>query len=80
MMALFALLLVLPLRDGSGDETIPGGGDSGGELSPALQVLLPPCSPLSPVEKERVIGFSILVETSPRNSICGSTAAQRSMS
>ena len=54
MGVLFALLLVLPLRDGSGGETIPVGGDSGGELSPALHVLAP-CSPLSPVEKKETV-------------------------
>ena len=46
IMALFALLLVLALRDGRGDATIPAGGDSGGELRPVFQVLV--CSDLSP--------------------------------
>ena len=78
-MALFALLLVLAFLDGRGDATIATGGDSGGELRPALQVLLV-CSDLSPARKEWnkwVIGFSFSpfgFRLSPRppfaNSIC----------
>lgn len=45
----------LPLPRGTGEDPAAGGGDSGGECNPALQVF---CSALSPVKSNKRVNHA----------------------